>query len=96
MKKNLPYKSFDEELKRDLKDPKFRAAFEKAGARFEAAYAILEMRHEGKLSQKALAKKLKISQAAVARMESGTQNLTLKTLFKIGHVFGKKLEIRFV
>lgn len=96
MKKNrVPYASFDDYLKKKLKDPEFRAAYKKAGERFEVAYSIVEMRHKAKMSQKQLAKKLKISQAAVARMESGSQNFTLKTLFKIGDVFGKNLQITF-
>lgn len=94
-KKRIPFASWDDYIKEELKDPEFKREYEKAGERIEVAYAILEMRHKAKLSQKALAKKLKISQAAVARMESGSQNFTLKTLFKIGDVFGKKLQINF-
>jgi DNA-binding XRE family transcriptional regulator len=95
-KKRIPYVSFSEDLKEELKNPKFREAYERAGERLEVALAIAEMRHKAKLSQKALAKKLKISQAAVARMESGSQNFTLKTLFRIGEVFGKRLKIKYV
>ena len=97
MKKTRPpHISFTEELKRDLKDPKFRAAFEKAGERIEAAYAITEMRHKAKMTQKELAKKMKVSQSVVARIEQGSQNLTIGTLMKLANVCGKKLKIKFV
>jgi len=94
--KKPQYPSFSEELKNDLKDPKFRAAFEKTGERFEAAYAILEMRHKAKLTQKELAKKMKVSQSVVARIEQGSQNLTIGTLMKLAGVCGKRLKIKFV
>lgn len=94
-KKRVPHASFDEYLKKELEDPAFRAAFEKAGERFETAYAIVEMRHKAKLSQKAMAGKLKISQGSLSRIEQGGQNLTLATLHKIAELFGKRVKIRF-
>lgn len=95
--KNAPPSiSFDEDLKKRLKDPKFRRMFEEESEKLRIAYEILLLRKKQKLTQKMFAEKLEISQSAVARMESGVQNLTIETLMKIGRIFGKKLTIRFV
>ena len=96
MKKRIPYTSYDEDLQQELKNPKFRAAYEIAGKRLEIAYEIAFLRQKSRLTQKELAKKLKISQSTIARIEHGGQNLTIETLFKISQVFGKKLQINFV
>lgn len=88
--------SWHNHLKEELKDPKFRVAFEKEREKLRISYEIVVLRHKAKLSQKQLAKKLKISQSAIARIESGEQNLTIETLMKIGSVFGKKIKVKFV
>lgn len=55
---------------------------------------IKKLRQKAKLKQAALAENLKTSQSVIARMESGKQNFTLKTLINIGFILGKKLFIR--
>lgn len=94
--KKLQYPSFSKELKKDLKDRKYRAAFKKIEERFEAAYSILEMRHKAKLTQKELAKKMKVSQSVIARIERGSENLTIGTLSKLAEACGKKFKFKFV
>jgi DNA-binding XRE family transcriptional regulator len=96
MKKHVPYVKFEDVLKEDMKNPVFRAAYESAGERIEAAYAITTMRYKKKMTQKEMAKRLKISQSAVARIEQGGQNLTIETLSKIAALFGKKVQIKFI
>jgi len=91
-----PHISFDEELKKDMRDPRLRALHEKARKRIEAAYAILEMRHKAKLTQKELAKKMKVSQSVIARIERGSENLTIATLSKLATACGKKFKFKFV
>ena len=49
-------------------------------------FFIKKLREEKGLSQKEFAEKLKTSQSAVARIESGNQNVTLEQLNKIGEV----------
>lgn len=95
MKKSHHF-SWHDHLKEELKDPKFRAAFEKERDKLRISYEIVVLRHKAKLTQKQLAKELKMSQSAVARIESGEQNLTIETLMKIGSVFGKKIKVKFV
>lgn len=52
---------------------------------------ITEYREQADFTQKELARLLKTSQSAVARMEKGEQNFSTKTLSKIGKILNKEL-----
>ncbi|MBI2595022.1 MAG: helix-turn-helix domain-containing protein, partial [Candidatus Colwellbacteria bacterium] len=52
---------------------------------------IAEYREQAGMTQKELARLLKTSQSAVARMEAGEQNFSTRTLLKIGKIFNKEL-----
>ncbi len=52
---------------------------------------VRDLREERGLSQAQFAKKLKTSQSAVARLESGEQNLSTDTLSKISEVLGRDI-----
>ena len=54
------------------------------------------MRIKEGLTQKDLAERLKTSQSSIARLESGNANPTLNFLVKLGKVFNKKIELRYV
>ena len=55
------------------------------------ARRIVDVRESEGLTQGALAKKLKTTQSAVARMESGRQNISAEMLAKISKALGKNL-----
>ncbi|PIQ92387.1 MAG: transcriptional regulator [Parcubacteria group bacterium CG11_big_fil_rev_8_21_14_0_20_39_14] len=94
--KKIVYLSFERYLAQQLKNKKFREAYEEEGQRLEIAYRILQLRKQRKLSQKELACKLNTTQSVIARMEAGRQNFTTDTLQKISSVFNRKLKIEFV
>lgn len=96
MKKPLPYIRFDDHLNELLKNPVFKAAYEKEGEKLKISYQVAVLRHKAKMSQKAMAEKMGVSQAAIGRIEMGEQNLTLETMMKIAKVFKKKLVVKFV
>ncbi len=52
---------------------------------------IQELREERGITQQELAKALKTSQSAVARMEKGEQNFTTEILSKIGHILNREI-----
>lgn len=52
---------------------------------------ISEIREKRGITQTALAKKLKTTQSAVARIESGRQNVSTETLDKIGRALGQSI-----
>ncbi len=57
----------------------------------EIGKRIAQYREEKSITQQELAKLLRTSQSAIARMERGEQNFSTKTLLKIGKIFKKEL-----
>lgn len=89
------YITLDEHLAKSLRDPEFKKEWDKLEPEYQLAKQLHEQRHQNNFSQRELAKKMKTSQAAVARIEAGDGNPTLKTLKSIAEAFDKKLEIKF-
>ncbi|MDO8806297.1 MAG: helix-turn-helix transcriptional regulator [Elusimicrobiota bacterium] len=54
------------------------------------------LRESSHMTQGVLAKKLRFKKEAVARIEKGEYNMLMNTLFKIAHIFGRRLKITFV
>jgi len=87
--------NFQEYLKEQLKDPKFKKYFDKYSIQLNIGYQIFKLRKKKKMSQAALAKKIGTKQSNIARMEAGDQNFSINTLQKIAQVFNKDLKISF-
>ena len=81
-------------LKKFLKNPKFKKAYDNLEPEYTIIRAILKKRIESKMSQKDLAKKLGTKQSAISRLESGNYNPTLSFLKKLSTTLGGKLEIK--
>ena len=91
MDKNLLFKSFKEEA---LKDAAFRAEYEKLRPEFELIRKLIIARKKAHLSQSALAKKLKLQQPAVARLESGGYASTsFSKLSQVANALGYSLKV---
>ena len=86
--------SFDDDLKKRLKDRKFREAFEEVDAEVRLAVAIAQAREQAGLTQTALAKALHTKQTNISRIERGEQNLTIHTLQGIAKALHCRLEIQ--
>lgn len=68
----------------------------KKRARFiMARMEIRKLRRTKRLSQEELAKKMNVKREFISRIESGTQNITLETLFKIAQATGKEFKFSF-
>ncbi len=87
---------WENDLKEELKDPISRKYYDMYDRQFRLGYALLQMRKKAGMSQAHLAKRIKTKQSNIARLESGTENVTVATLHKIAVQLGKKLEIKFV
>ena len=61
----------------------------------KAKIEIIKVRRSSKLSQSALAKKMNVKREFVSRIESGNQNITLATLFKIAKATDKEFKFSF-
>ncbi len=86
---------FADLLAKDLKDPKFREAFEKyylEALIAEKIYALREKRH---LTQKQLAAKAGMKQHAVSRIEQGDISMTLRTVQRLARALGCLVEVNF-
>ena len=88
---------FKDRVKRDLKDPEFRKAFEEEEVYATVAIQIAKMREKEDLTQEELAKRLHTTQQTISRLE-GTQNrsYSLKTLIKVARACHKKVKVKFV
>lgn len=91
MYKKTSFEAFEKEA---LKDPKVRAEYEALRPEFELMIAFINARKAAKISQEDLAKKLKVQQPSVARLESGGYAKTsIATLAKVAHALGYSIKI---
>lgn len=84
------------DLRKKLKDEKFRKAYELECAKVALAQKIAELRQQEHLKQADLAKKLNVSQQFISQIETAQEsNLTLETLIKIAKSLGRGIKISF-
>ncbi len=89
------YRTLKDILTKKLKDPEFKKFYEEEGGKLELGYKIVQARHKAGLTQKALAKKINTSQAAIARIERGDYlGYSLRTLEKVALATGARLDIQ--
>ena len=59
------------------------------------AMALRKLRRQLKISQAKLAKKMRVKREYIVRAESGQQNITLETLYRIAEATGKDFHFQF-
>lgn len=77
------------------RDPKYLKAYDALEEEFALAEALIEARAQAGLSQEQVAKRMKTSQPAVARLEGGKANPSIGTLRRYGKATGSRLKISF-
>ncbi|MBI3548231.1 MAG: helix-turn-helix transcriptional regulator [Elusimicrobia bacterium] len=85
--------------KKALKDPEVKKALAEAeeDPAVEIACQLIRLREQHHLTQAQLARKLRTSQQAIARLESlNYAGYSFKVLERIAEVFHKKLKVQFV
>lgn len=88
---------YRDRLKKDLKDKRFREAFDEEEIYASIAIQIAKIRQKNHLTQKELAELLDTTQQTVSRLEdSRDRRYTLRTLIKLAHALNKRLEVRLV
>ena len=60
-----------------------------------AAMELRKLRRKMKMSQGKLARKVDIKREFISRLESGSQNITLETLYRIAEATGKEFKFSF-
>ncbi|MEI6478331.1 MAG: helix-turn-helix transcriptional regulator [bacterium] len=71
-----------------LSDPKTKAEYDALAGQYAVASQLIDLRIKKGLTQAQLAESVGTKQAAIARLESGQYNPSLKMLGKIAHAMG--------
>ncbi|HEY1631704.1 MAG TPA: helix-turn-helix transcriptional regulator [Rhizomicrobium sp.] len=87
-------KRFDPWLRKQMKDPEFRREFDALEEEFALARELISARARAKLTQREVARRMRTSQSAVARMESGRGLPSTSSLVKYARAVGRKIEIK--
>lgn len=78
-----------------LKDPEVRKHYEAMAEEFALMAEVAKARMRAGLSQAQLAKRMKTTQSAVARLESGRGMPSTRTLSRFAKATGHRLKISF-
>lgn len=82
---------FDTLHKKWMKDPAYRREYDA----LEEEFALIAARARAGLSQAQLAKRMKTTQSAIARLESGRAQPSTRTLQRFAAATGHRLKISF-
>ncbi|NHB98002.1 helix-turn-helix domain-containing protein [Photorhabdus stackebrandtii] len=95
-----PTITHDEMVANWMKDPKFKAEYDKLEEEYTLLDELLAARKEAGLTQAQVAERMGTKATAITRLEngltSGTQGPSYITLKKYASAVGKKLQIRLV
>jgi ribosome-binding protein aMBF1 (putative translation factor) len=78
-----------------MKDPKFRREYEALEEEFSLVAALIEARTRAGLTQKQVARRMKTTQAVIARLEGGGSKPSTRTLERYAEATGSRLRISF-
>jgi transcriptional regulator with XRE-family HTH domain len=81
--------------KKWMKDPEYRKEYDALEEEFALIAAVAKARARSGLSQAQLAKRMKTTQSAVARLESGRGRPSTRTLTRFAKATGHRLKISF-
>ncbi len=88
---------FKDRLKKDLRDPEFRKAFNEEEVYASLAIQIAKIRQKKNLTQQELAKRLHTTQQNISRLEDiNNRSCSLKTLIKVARMLDKQLKVELV
>ena len=93
-KNGLEYTDFETLHRRDMRDPKFRSAYEALQPKYDLIRAILDARIKKGVTQAEVARRAGTSQSERARFESGAGNPTLEFLSKVSAAVGARIQVK--
>jgi transcriptional regulator with XRE-family HTH domain len=82
---------FERVLEEHLRDPEFRAEWERLAPARAVAISLVAYRADHGLTQTALRRLLNMSQPAIARLEAGDHLPTLQTLLRLTEMLGLEI-----
>jgi len=77
-----------------MKDPAFRAEYDRLAPEFEISAELIQARERAGLSQAEVARRMGTTQSVVARLESGRSLPSTKTLLRFAQATGSKVQVR--
>lgn len=89
----IPLKKLKDEW---MKDPTFRAEYDKLKPEFALALAMVKARAKAGMTQADVARKMRTTQSVVARIESGHNPPNLKTLERYASAIGRRIQVKLV
>ena len=93
MKNKMKIFTLQDHLRKSLKDPEFRKAWEKTRLEYEVARALIKARIEKKMTQAQLARKMRTKQSVISRVENAQTKPTLSFLQRLADAMGGKLKV---
>jgi ribosome-binding protein aMBF1 (putative translation factor) len=95
MKKKVKGMSLEKLLERQLKDKEFSILYDEQRFYLQVAHLVSDLRAKSGLSQAALAKRAKVSQPLIARLEVGDpqRTPTFDTIFRVLKALGYSMMI---
>ena len=78
-----------------MKDPKYRREYDALEDEFSLVAALIEARTRAGLTQKQVARRMKTTQAVIARLEGGGSKPSTRTLERYAEATGSRLRINF-
>ncbi|MBN8646714.1 MAG: helix-turn-helix transcriptional regulator [Caulobacterales bacterium] len=78
-----------------MQDPEYAKEYDELEEEFALIKAVISARIGANLTQEELAQRMNTTQAAIARLESGKQMPSTRTLEKLAKATGTKLRISF-
>ena len=78
-----------------MKDPKYRREYDALEDEFSLVAALIEARTRAGLTQKQVARRMKTTQAVIARLEGGGSKPSTRTLERYAEATGSRLRISF-
>ena len=85
----------DDLHKKWLNDPKYRREYEALEEEFSLVAALIEARTRAGLTQEQVARRMKTTQAVIARLEGGGSKPSTRTLERYAEATGSRLKITF-
>ena len=85
----------DDLHKRWMKNPEYRREYEALEEEFSLVAALIEARTRAGLTQEEVARRMKTTQAVIARLESGGSKPSTRTLERFAQATGSRLKITF-
>ena len=78
-----------------MKDPKYRREYRALEEEFSITAAMIEARSRAGLTQQQVARRMKTTQAVIARLEGGGSKPSTRTLERYAKATGSRLKISF-